>query len=468
MKKKLSSKKEPKITVYIPNSNYNLYFEKAIISAINQDYKNFEIIIIIDGYDYEAINISKKFVKLNKNIRLFINKKKQGLRACANKAINHSKGSYIIRLDADDYFTHNALKDLSYYVKKNPNMDLVYGDFYYVDKNEKVIGLHLHKKINVKKSLFNLPAHGACSLVKKNTLVKLGGYNSLFDAQDGYELWLKFFDKKLIGYIQKPIFYYRQHENSMSTNENKILEARRKIKRYFVSKKKLLINRKILFVVGARNKNNILFKKINKKNLIEYTLNELSKTRIKNKKVIVSTDSKKIKEYVKKKYNFFSYIRPTKLSSDFVIIDNIIYDAFKYFLNKQKFTPDIVVFINSNAPCIKKEHILKAIDTLVLFNSDSVISVYEDLDLHFKYSQSGLKRVSKRMHHQLRMYRDSLLVDNKSITACWSKVIKKNNIYGKKIGHINMKRSESINIKNTYDFWLAEKYLKERNKFENF
>ena len=117
---------------------------------------------------------------------------------------------------------------------------------------------------------------------------------------------------------------------------------------------------------------------------------------------------------------------------------------------------------------IKKEHILKAIDTLVLFNSDSVISVYEDLDLHFKYSQSGLKRVSKRMHHQLRMYRDSLLVDNKSITACWSKVIKKNNIYGKKIGHINMKRSESINIKNAFDFWLAEKYLKERNKFEDF
>ena len=68
------------------------------------------------------------------------------------------------------------------------------------------------------------------------------------------------------------------------------------------------------------------------------------------------------KEYVAKKYNFFSYIRPAKLSSDFVIVDNIIYDAFKYSLNKKKFSPDIVVFINSNAPCIKKEHIQKAID----------------------------------------------------------------------------------------------------------
>ena len=71
------------------------------------------------------------------------------------------------------------------------------------------------------------------------------------------------------------------------------------------------------------------------------------------------------------------------------------------------------------------------------------------------------------MHHQLRIYRDALFVDNRSIRASLKKVIKKNNMLGNKIGHCLMRRMESINIKNNYDFWLASKYLKERKKFEN-
>ena len=45
--------------------------------------------------------------------------------------------------------------------------------------------------------------------------------------------------------------------------------------------------------------------------------------------------------------------------------------------------------------------------------------------------------------------------------------LKKDNMLGNKIGHCLMRRMESINIKNNYDFWLASKYLKERKKFEN-
>jgi hypothetical protein len=37
--------------------------------------------------------------------------------------------------------------------------------------------------------------------------------------------------------------------------------------------------------------------------------------------------------------------------------------------------------------------IQEALDTLVIFKSDSVISVYEDLDLHYKHNKKGLKKI---------------------------------------------------------------------------
>ena len=456
-----------KVTVYIPNHNYEFYFKEAIESVINQTYKNWELILIIDGYNKKSIEIGKEYAHEYKNkIKLFINKNKIGLRGCANLALRKSKGIFLTRLDADDLFVKTAFKDFINFFKINKKINLAYSDYYYVDSQSKVIDKNSNDNILKKRSLLNLPAHGACSFIRIKKLKAIGGYNTSFDAQDGYELWLNLLDSNLIGNIQKPLFFYRQHEKSMSKNENRILEAKRKIKRFYTSKKKLLKNKKILLILGARNNNNILFKKINKKSLIDYSLNSIKK--LKNiSKVFITTDDQKVLNYNLKKYKFDGYKRPHNLSMDFVTTDNVIFNSLKFLKKTQNFNPDIVIFVNSNTPCVRTEDIQEALDTLVIFKSDSVISVYEDFDLHYKHNKKGLKKISDRMHSQLRIYRDALFVDNRSVIASTRKVIKKDNMLGKKIGHSLMRRIDSINIKNDYDLWLADKYLKERKKFEN-
>ena len=177
-------------------------------------------------------------------------------------------------MDADDFLNKDALLIFVNFLNENKKIDLVFSDYYYVDEQGKTIDVNIHDKIN-KNSLLNMPAHGACSMIKAETLKKIGGYDLVFDAQDGYELWLKIIDEKSIDNINLPLFYYRQHQNSMSNNENKLLESRRKIKRHITNKKNLLSRLKILAVVGARNKKNILFQKLNNKNLIDYSLKEL-------------------------------------------------------------------------------------------------------------------------------------------------------------------------------------------------
>ena len=49
----------------------------------------------------------------------------------------------------------------------------------------------------------------------------IGGYDEEFNCQDGYYLWLKFIKKYVVRNVNLPLFYYRQHEKSLTKNNKK-------------------------------------------------------------------------------------------------------------------------------------------------------------------------------------------------------------------------------------------------------
>ena len=101
----------PLVTIYITNRNYGVYLEKAILSALNQTYKNIEVIIIDDSSNDNSHEILKKFEE-NKKVKIINNNKKRGLIKSSLKAIKLSKGDFILRLDADDFLDHKAINSL--------------------------------------------------------------------------------------------------------------------------------------------------------------------------------------------------------------------------------------------------------------------------------------------------------------------------------------------------------------------
>ena len=51
---------------------------------------------------------------------------------------------------------------------------------------------------------------------RRDILVNIGSYDEIFKCQDGYDIWLKFIQKYNPLNINLPLFYYRQHETSLS------------------------------------------------------------------------------------------------------------------------------------------------------------------------------------------------------------------------------------------------------------
>lgn len=103
--------KHPLLSVVIPVYNVELYVEDAIRSVINQDFADYEIIVINDGSTDESVTLVEKIMLKEKRIRLY-HQGNQGLAATRNRGLDMASGRYIYFLDADDMLKPNVLTNI--------------------------------------------------------------------------------------------------------------------------------------------------------------------------------------------------------------------------------------------------------------------------------------------------------------------------------------------------------------------
>lgn len=96
-----------KISVITPSLNSSKYLEEAILSVLNQNYSNFEHIIVDGGSTDETINILQKYDHL-----IWVSEKDKGQSDAMNKGFAMSTGDIIVYLNADDYFLPDAFNSV--------------------------------------------------------------------------------------------------------------------------------------------------------------------------------------------------------------------------------------------------------------------------------------------------------------------------------------------------------------------
>lgn len=116
-----------------------IFLRQAIESILNQTYKDFEYIIILDNPDNNLhIRIIKEYANLDKRIKFYVNEKNMGLTASLNKGLGLAKGKYICRMDADDISINKRIENQKRYLEEN-NYDLIGGISQMIDENGKSI-----------------------------------------------------------------------------------------------------------------------------------------------------------------------------------------------------------------------------------------------------------------------------------------------------------------------------------------
>lgn len=408
-----------------------------------------------DGSSDDSEEIAQEYVdSYPDRIFLLSTEKPRGLRACANDAIEKARGRFIMRLDADDYLDSNALLVLVHYLEENPDVGLVYPNWTYVGEEGEFLGIEKRKVVGKEAKVLDLPAHGACTMVRRRILKSIGGYDLSHDSQDGHELWLKVLERNQVGNVETPLFYYRQHGSSMSRNEKRLLSARQKIKRSMASRSEGSVAPRIVAIVPVRNQSpgmsGIALERVSGKPLIDYTLDVACGCSFFDH-VYVTTDDQRIVEHCSSKDGVIAETRDTRLSTANTKLADVLVAAVDRLETVHDIHPDIIVLLSIHSPLRREEHIQEAIDTLSLYKVDNVISTYEDLDLHFQHGENGLTPLNVGAIQQLRYEREALFVDNGAVHAFWRDFVSMEHLYKGRVGHIVMTREDSFQIKKLAD-----------------
>jgi glycosyltransferase involved in cell wall biosynthesis len=118
-------KKLPKVSVFLPIYNKELYLNRSINSIQKQTLKEIEIVAVNDCSTDHSLKSLKRLAKNDNRIKIINNDRNHGLLYSRAMGIINSSGEYIMNLDPDDLLEgKNNLAVLYHYLKKY-NLDFL-------------------------------------------------------------------------------------------------------------------------------------------------------------------------------------------------------------------------------------------------------------------------------------------------------------------------------------------------------
>lgn len=175
---------EKRYSIIIPVYNCQDYVGRCIESILNQNYNNYEIILINDGSSDNSGIICDEYAKNNRRIKI-IHKKNEGVSAARNDGINHANGKYICFLDCDDYIDKGFFTTADKIIEKHKDVELINFGFYSEVENSNFEILSMDK-INYKEKYYT--SH---EKIKKD-------FVNLWDSTMLYNIWNKIYSARII------------------------------------------------------------------------------------------------------------------------------------------------------------------------------------------------------------------------------------------------------------------------------
>lgn len=182
----------PVITVLMPAYNAEKYIGEAIVSVLNQTFRDFELLIINDGSTDTTLQVVNSFT--DQRIRL-INQTNQGIAAALNIGLLNAKADLIARFDADDICTPERLMVQYRFLSDHPEYIIVGSDAAYIDKDGNhvftgVLPAHSNEEIQ-NLNANTCPLIHSAVLFRKALIMQAGGYNVHAHGFEDILLWSK-------------------------------------------------------------------------------------------------------------------------------------------------------------------------------------------------------------------------------------------------------------------------------------
>ncbi|CAH0118484.1 MULTISPECIES: glycosyltransferase [unclassified Paenibacillus] len=206
----------PKVSIIIPVYNNTPYLKQAINSALNQTYRNIELIIVDDcSTDPEVAGIVAGYSG-HPLVRVYRNERNLGISNTQNEALFRSSGDIIAFLDCDDMLEPHAVElSLLHWTDetKYSFSDRMHIDEYSRD-TERVGSERFPKRDIFTEHLDGNMYATHFKMISRDVFYKIGIFNPKYDSAQDYDLALRaafHYPRSAFVHVPYAIYKYRIH-----------------------------------------------------------------------------------------------------------------------------------------------------------------------------------------------------------------------------------------------------------------
>jgi len=218
----VSNSNMPLVSVLMPCYNAEDFVEEAIISMLEQTYKNIEIIAINDCSSDNTGKILHNLAVKDQRIRVVENEVNLKLIDTLNKGIGLCQGEYIARMDSDDISLPRRIEKEVQFLENNKDYDIVSTQFYTFRTGSAKKYLYTNPTEFEQLQAYLLFKSGIChpaSMFRRRVFTELGlTFEKEYLHVEDYALWSKaLYKTKLANINGEPLLLYRVHKSQVSS-----------------------------------------------------------------------------------------------------------------------------------------------------------------------------------------------------------------------------------------------------------
>ena len=215
------------VSVIIPVYNGSDYVAKAIESAINQTYRNLEILVINDGSKDNGLTKQAVLPFLKDERVKYIEKENGGVSSVLNYGIEHFSGDFFVWLSHDDMFAPESIElRVQKWEKLGCNNKIIVSTkTRYIDKdgNKKFRVAAKSKDVNNIYDILSSTINGCSLLIPRDAIKGHSFVQGMVYMQD-YYLWAELINEGVrFRVVNKKVTYNRIHDKQITSTRMDLL-----------------------------------------------------------------------------------------------------------------------------------------------------------------------------------------------------------------------------------------------------
>ena len=215
----------PLVTIAIPTYNRISTLKYALKSALNQDYNNYEI-IVVDNNPESNDDTERFLLQYSSNSRLsyYKNRENIGLYGNWNRCFELSRTKWVTLLHDDDYYFPEYLSVMMAYLEKYPEIDALSSKhiWWKEDEHDNQIDIIERDRVRTPSGITSIPKRafllthyvGPVGIIfKKSCFLELGGFNEIYYPISDYIFDWRYFLKYNFKSLNTVTHHYRIGKN---------------------------------------------------------------------------------------------------------------------------------------------------------------------------------------------------------------------------------------------------------------